>query len=45
MLLDESVRPAPRLYRPGEGLTGESPNERERSGIEVDSVMEGATES
>lgn len=45
MLLDESVRPAPRLYRPGEGLAGVSPIESERSGMEVDSVMEGAAES
>jgi len=46
MLLDESVRPAPRRYRPGEGFTGDdSPIESERSGMEVDSVMVGATVS
>lgn len=42
MLVDESVLPAPRLYRPGDGLTGPSPKESERSGIEVDSVIDGA---
>lgn len=41
MLVDESVLPAPRLYRPGDGLTGASPKESERSGIEVDSVIAG----
>jgi hypothetical protein len=42
MLVDESVRPAPLLYRPGDGLTGRSPTEKERSGIEVDRVMDEA---
>lgn len=40
MLVDESVRPAGRLYRPGDGLTGASPpTDSERSGI--DREMEG----
>ena len=43
-LFDESVRPAPRRYRPGEGFVGASPAiENERSGIEVERVIEGAT--
>jgi hypothetical protein len=33
-LADESVLPGTRLYRPGDALTGASPMERERSGIE-----------
>lgn len=39
MLADESVRPAARLYRPGEALTGASSKESERSGMVVDNVM------
>jgi hypothetical protein len=42
MLVDESVRPAPLLYRPGDGLTGRSPTEKERSGTEVERVMDEA---
>jgi hypothetical protein len=42
-LEDESVLPAPRRYRPGEGFTGASLLiENERSGIVVDSVIDGA---
>jgi hypothetical protein len=42
MLVDESVRPAPRRYRPGDGFAGASPNESERSGMLVFSVIDGA---
>jgi hypothetical protein len=41
-LLDESVLPAPRRYRPGDGFTGESPTENERSRFEVERVIDGA---
>lgn len=39
-LLLESVLPAPRRYLPGEGFTGASDREKERSGTEVESVIE-----
>jgi hypothetical protein len=39
ILVDESVRPAPRLYRPSDCLAGTSPTESGRSGTERD--MEG----
>jgi hypothetical protein len=42
MLVDESVLPAPRRYLPGEGFAGASPNESERSGMLVFSVIDGA---
>jgi hypothetical protein len=42
MLVDESVLPAPLLYRPGEGLTGRSPTEKERSGTEVEMLIDEA---
>ena len=42
-LVDESVLPAPRRYRPGDGFAGDSPpNENDRSRLEVESVMDGA---
>lgn len=42
ILVDESVLAAARLYRPGDGLTGASPTESERSGMEVESEIDGA---
>ena len=41
-LFDESVRPGARRYRPGDGFTGDSPTENERSRLVVASVMDGA---
>src|SRR5256885_798293 len=38
-LFDESARRGPRRYRSGDGLTGASVAEKERSGTNVDSVI------
>lgn len=41
-LFDESDLPAPRRYRPGDGFTGDSPTENERSRLVEERVSDGA---
>lgn len=41
-LFDESDLPAPRRYRPGDGFTGDSPIENERSRLVEERVSDGA---